>query len=230
MISSINAGGRAAIAPARCGLEQYGAQQGVDMTTALPTRARTSVTSRGRGISGEAVWVWTLIALTAFGAALRFHRLGSQSYWGDEDGTIYWARGSIKGLIVGTSYKEATPPLYFVAAWMWAKVFGLGEIGMRSLSALAGTATIPVVYLAGRTLASRTAGLIAAAFAATSPLLVWYSQEARGLRVLRTVHQPRAADVRENSPDGLHAQPCGVGCAVRRQPRYALLRGVCDPA
>ena len=150
------------------------------MTTALPTRVLTSVTSRERRMSGEAVWVWALIALTAFGAALRFHWLGSQGYWGDEDGTIYWARGSIKGLIVGTSYKEATPPLYFVAAWMWAKFFGLGEIGMRSLSALAGTATIPVVYLAGRALASRTAGLIAAAFAATSPLLLWYSQEARG--------------------------------------------------
>jgi mannosyltransferase len=130
-------------------------------------------------MSGEAVWVWALIALTAFGAVLRFHWLGSQSYWGDEDGTIYWARGSIKGLIVGTSFKEATPPLYFVAAWMWAKFFGLGEIGMRSLSALAGTATIPVVYLSGRTLASRRVGLIAAAFAATSPLLLWYSQEAR---------------------------------------------------
>lgn len=149
------------------------------MTTALPTRSLTRVVYRGRGISGEAVWVCALIAVTAFGAALRFHWLGSQSYWGDEEGTIYWARGSIRGLIVGISYKEATPPLYFVAAWMWAKFFGLGEIGMRSLSALAGTATIPVVYLAGRTLASRTAGLIAAAFAATSPLLLWYSQEAR---------------------------------------------------
>jgi hypothetical protein len=50
---------------------------------------------------------------------------------------------------------------------------------LRSLSALAGTATIPVAYGAGVVLVSRRAGLVAAALVATSPFLVWYSQEAR---------------------------------------------------
>ena len=34
---------------------------------------------------------------------------------------------------------ETTPPLYFVVAWLWAKLFGAGEIGLRSLSAALGT-------------------------------------------------------------------------------------------
>jgi hypothetical protein len=62
---------------------------------------------------------------------------------------------------------------------VWAKVFGTGAVGLRSLSALAGTALIGVVYLSGRELGSRRAGFYAALLAALSPFLIWYSQEAR---------------------------------------------------
>jgi hypothetical protein len=79
---------------------------------------------------------------------------------------------------------EATPYLYSVLAWAWGSVFGLGEVGLRSLSALAGTATIPVAYLAGTVLVSRRAGLIGAALVATNPFLVWYAQEARAYALL----------------------------------------------
>ena len=39
---------------------------------------------------------------------------------------------------------ESNPPLYYVLAWGWAKAFGTGEVGLRSLSALFGAATVPV--------------------------------------------------------------------------------------
>ena len=74
--------------------------------------------------------------------------------------------------------------LYYVVAWAWGSVFGLGEVGLRSLSALAGTATIPVAYGAGAVLVSRRAGIVAAALVATNPFLVWYSQEARSYALL----------------------------------------------
>src|SRR5438876_576650 len=77
-----------------------------------------------------------------------------------------------------------TPPFYYMLAWGWAKLFGTGEVGLRSLSALAGTLTIPAAYAAGRALSSRRAGLIAAALFAVNPLLVWYSQEARAYALL----------------------------------------------
>jgi mannosyltransferase len=79
---------------------------------------------------------------------------------------------------------QATPPLYFVVAWVWARLFGFGEAGLRSLSALAGVATVPVVYGLGRELISPRAGIVAAALAACSPMLVWYSQEARSYSLL----------------------------------------------
>jgi len=79
---------------------------------------------------------------------------------------------------------QATPPLYYLLAWPWERLVGEGAVGMRALSALLGTATIPVVFLAARTLFSNAAGLMAAALVATSPALVWYSQEARPYALL----------------------------------------------
>ena len=50
---------------------------------------------------------------------------------------------------------ESTPPLYYVLAWVWTHVFGSGEFGLRSLSALAGAGT---VFLGGRSPAVSAAG------------------------------------------------------------------------
>ncbi len=80
---------------------------------------------------------------------------------------------------------ESTPPLYYLAAWVWARAFGFGEAGLRSLSAVAGVVTIPVVYVAAERLTgARRIGLVAAALTCFSPLLVWYSQEARSYALL----------------------------------------------
>jgi uncharacterized membrane protein len=59
------------------------------------------------------------------------------------------------------------------------RAFGHGEFAVRLPSLIAGTLVIPALYELGRELYDRRTGLIAAAFAAASPLLVWYSQEVR---------------------------------------------------
>jgi uncharacterized membrane protein len=79
---------------------------------------------------------------------------------------------------------ETNPPLYFLVGWVWAHVFGTSEVALRSLSALAGVAVIVLAYLCGRELVSRPAGLAAAALAALSPFMIWYSQEAREYMLL----------------------------------------------
>lgn len=71
-----------------------------------------------------------------------------------------------------------------MAVWVWSHVFGFGPIGLRSLSALAGIATIPVAYGVGRQFASERAALILAGLTACSPILIWYSQEARSYALL----------------------------------------------
>jgi mannosyltransferase len=119
-----------------------------------------------------------LALIVGAAAVLRFATLGTPAYWYDESLTVIRLDHGFRGMLEATA-QGVTPPLYYILAWLWQHVFGSGELALRSLSALLGTATVPVVYAAARELASRRAALIAAALAATSPLLIWYSQELR---------------------------------------------------
>ncbi len=125
-----------------------------------------------------------LLGLTLAAAALRFATLGQQSFWFDEASTGRLMRMGLGSMIRALPDGESTPPLYYLLAWVWTRVLGTGEVGLRSLSALAGTVTVLVVYAAGDRLLGRRAGLGAAALAAFSPLLIWYSQEARAYALL----------------------------------------------
>jgi len=128
--------------------------------------------------------VLAVAAITLLAAVLRFYRIGHQGFWFDEGNTallVHFSPGKMLGLIPQT---ESTPPLYYCVAWLWARLFGYGETGLRSLSAVCGVLVVPVAYGAGTKLISRRAGLIAAALSACSPLLIWYSQEARSYEML----------------------------------------------
>ena len=129
--------------------------------------------------------LWALAGLTALGLAIRFASLGVQSYHHDEVITAMRViPGSFTEMLGEVKGSESNPPLYYVLAWGWAKAFGSGEVGLRSLTALFGAATVPVAFLIGRELASNRAGLIGAALVAVSPMLIWYSQEARSYALL----------------------------------------------
>lgn len=124
-----------------------------------------------------------VLALTILGAALRFGTLNVQSIWLDESATMILVHRGFSGMLSHLSSSESTPPLYYVLVWGWTKVFGAGPLGFRSFSALLGTLTIPVLYLAGREVSPR-AGLWAAALAVVNPAMYYYSQEARAYGLL----------------------------------------------
>jgi 4-amino-4-deoxy-L-arabinose transferase-like glycosyltransferase len=128
--------------------------------------------------------VQVLAALTALAAILRFSTLHVQGFWFDEAVTVRLLRGSFGHMLSSIGGSESTPPLYYMLAWVWTRIFGHGEVGLRSLSALAGTAFVPVAYAAAAELASRRVALMVAALAAFNPLLIWYSQEARSYSLL----------------------------------------------
>ena len=125
-----------------------------------------------------------LASLTVAATILRLPSLAGGSFWFDEWFTHHIVDGSLLDLARFVKGAESTPPLYYGIAWLWANVFGAGEIALRSLSILFGVATVPVAYFAGSTLVTPRAGWFAAAFVATSPLLVWYSTEARAYSLL----------------------------------------------
>src|SRR4249920_788834 len=128
---------------------------------------------------------WIVAGLTAGAAALRFATLGLQSYHHDEVVTASRVlRGSFWHAMDAVGFSESAPPLYYALAWVWTQVTGTGEVGLRSFSALAGVATVPVAYLLGAELRDRAAGIAAAALVAVNPMLLWYSQEARAYALL----------------------------------------------
>jgi mannosyltransferase len=148
----------------------------IPVRTGPDSVARTQSRLRAEMIAPE---LWILAALVAIGAVLRLGTIASQSYWLDEAATVHEIQLGFGALLHQVHVNETTPPLYFILAWLWAKVFGTSEAGLRSLSALLGTAAIPIAYRCGRELVSRAAGLVAAALVTLSPFMIWYSQEAR---------------------------------------------------
>ncbi|MGB7588928.1 MAG: glycosyltransferase family 39 protein [Solirubrobacterales bacterium] len=136
----------------------------------------------------RAFWIVTGVTLVA--AGLRFATLGVQAYHHDEIVTASRIlRDGFWHAMDAVGFSESAPPLYYVLAWLWTQLTGTGEFGLRSFSALAGVATVPVAYLLGQELRGRRAGITAAILVAVNPMLLWYSQEARGyaLLVLLTV-------------------------------------------
>ncbi|HEX7059305.1 MAG TPA: glycosyltransferase family 39 protein [Solirubrobacterales bacterium] len=128
---------------------------------------------------------WIVAGLTVLAASLRFATLGLQAYHHDEIVTASRVlRGSFWHAMDAVGFSESAPPLYYALAWLWTQLTGTGEFGLRSLSALAGVATVPVAYMLGVELRGHRAGLATAALVAVNPMLVWYSQEARGYALL----------------------------------------------
>ncbi len=118
---------------------------------------------------------WILLGIiTLLSLALRFYHLGGESYWYDEIIMLRVAQDNIWAIIEG-----ARPPLYIILAHFWIKLFGTGEAATRSLSAIFGVASIPMIYLLGRELFDRRVGLIAAFLMAVSQFQIYYSQDFR---------------------------------------------------
>lgn len=122
-----------------------------------------------------------LAGIVLLGGLLRFLTIGDQSFRYDETVTVFRIiKPGLFDTVSAVPGSESSPPLYYALAWLWSLPFGTDEVGIRSLSALIGTASVAVIYLAAVSLGlSRRSGLVAALFVAVSPVLVWFSQDAR---------------------------------------------------
>lgn len=123
---------------------------------------------------------WPLAALIVLAAALRLSTLAEQGFWYDEAFTpVHVLHAGLGATLKSVVHSENTPPLWYLLAWADARLFGDGALALRLPSALAGIATVPVVWAIAHQLGGRRAALIGAALVAVDPLFVWYSQEAR---------------------------------------------------
>jgi uncharacterized membrane protein len=134
-------------------------------------------------------------ALLVLGGLLRFYRLSGRSFWLDEILVWDFSGGTSIGAVVRRlAASPSLMPLHFVISWIIRR-FGDSEIWLRLFPAVAGTLTIPAMFLLARTLFGRRTALIAALLVAISPFLIWYSQEnaAYALLTLLTVIQMQLA-------------------------------------
>lgn len=103
-----------------------------------------------------------------------------QSLWLDEATSVLVARNlNFREIVTNFSPGDFHPPLYYLVLKSWTNIFGYSEIGVRSFSVLVGTLTVWIVFLIGKRVVNRKAGLLASLFIATSGLHIYFSQETR---------------------------------------------------
>lgn len=98
--------------------------------------------------------------------------------WLDEALTVHIAELPLREL-PDALRRDGAPPLYYVLLHGWMRVFGDGNVAVRSLSALFSVATLPLLMRAGRRVGGPVVGWAALALLATSPFAIRYATEAR---------------------------------------------------
>ena len=130
------------------------------------------------GLSGA--YAWAIVGAITFLAFLLRLPSFTDALFIDELSTYQVVNGRSFGdmFTLVQSVQEATPPLYFVLAWV-SQYLGDSSMWLRLPSLLAGLAAIPLTYLLGLRLTSRPASLVAAGVMALSPFLIFFATEAR---------------------------------------------------
>ena len=134
------------------------------------------------GLSGA--YAWAIVgAITLVAFLLRLPSF-TDALFGDELSTyaVVNGYGVADMFTLIDSDQEATPPLYFLFAWV-SQYLGDASMWLRLPSLLAGLAAIPLTYLLGLRLTSRPASLVAAGVMALSPFLIFFATEARSYSV-----------------------------------------------
>lgn len=154
------------------------------MRPAQPDDSAPTIALSGRSITSRWGLNWPTVALlSAFiaGSVVRCVFVGEQSLWWDEVFTYKIVdRSTFIGVLKGVKATESTPPLFYVLTWLVIKMLGYSsDTVIRLVSLIAGVLTFPAIALAfPRFVGYRVTATVAWLFAA-SPLMVWYSLEAR---------------------------------------------------
>jgi hypothetical protein len=139
---------------------------------------RAALAGRAEGASGRLRAHLPLVAILLLGGVLRAWALGAVGFNSDE--AVY--AGQAASLAGDPETSTLFPifrahPLLFQTALSMVYRLGGGDIAARSLVAAYGVATVLVVFLLGRTLYGRRAGLVAALLLAAMPYHVGVSRQ-----------------------------------------------------
>jgi hypothetical protein len=122
--------------------------------------------------------LFTLVGIATF---LRFYQIDKLSFWTDEIWTMIYATSNLKDVF----WRDPNMILYYLLIRYWSQIFPGASGGMlRALSGIFSVASIPVVFLLGRTMRvsrvqATTVGLIAALLVTINAYHIQYGQELR---------------------------------------------------
>lgn len=127
-----------------------------------------------------APWLeWAALAfILAIGTMVRFAWLESLSLWLDEIYVVDYIRRPWKTVLGFEGAYDNHPPLYFAVVKIVASFTGEANAA-RVVSAVAGSATIVVVFALTRRMMETRAALLSSSILALAPLQIWYSREGR---------------------------------------------------
>ena len=126
-------------------------------------------------------WIILVIVLLC-ALSIRLLFLGGKSIWLDEAWGLAITKAG-QNVLWNGSFEDHHPPLFHLMQEYWIRM-GESEFMLRLLSVIFGAASILLIYRLGRDLAGKKAALSGVWLAAFSPLLIWYSQEARSYSFL----------------------------------------------
>jgi len=153
------------------------------MPSSTPVANYSSSVATGEGPrqrSGAAIWIWAIVAL---GAVLRLIALGHKSFWLDEIASVEITLLPAAAFWRMLWHAESNMALYYILLRPWLH-FGVTEASVRLLSAVAGIACVPLMYVLGKRLFGPTTARLAALFFALNACAIWVAQEARGYSLL----------------------------------------------
>jgi len=133
-----------------------------------------------RSASQEKAFVRNLLVLAPIvllQLSLAFYRIDHQSFWTDEVASLL-AAAPRESFFSSKIWLNGQGPLYFALLHIWMTI-GDSQFVVRSLAAILGAAAVCLTYALGLRLANRKFAAISAVLMATSPFLIWYSQETR---------------------------------------------------
>ena len=125
-----------------------------------------------------AVGVVLLIVLLV---VVRAYRLDTQSVWWDDYNGLVGLRASDlrSSLELARGVNPDAVPLYYIVQYGFSRVLGTSPVVIRALSILFAVLTLPLVYLLGRDIYGKTAGLVGALCFSLSPIHVYHDQSMR---------------------------------------------------
>src|SRR5712691_3590165 len=144
-----------------------------------PSRApAVQVTDEGRPawrVSPVAV-AGAVALIIAAGVVFRF--VTRSELWLDEALTVNISRLPLRDIPHALRH-DGAPPLYYALLHGWMRIFGDGDLAVRSLSGVLSVATLPTAWFAGRRLGGKPVAWAGVVVFAASPFAIRYGTEAR---------------------------------------------------